>query len=104
MARVFGAGCVALVALVLAIGCQSLTGKSAVASVDDSAITASVKTKLVADRASNLTRVDVDTSRGTLYLAGSVDSAEHRTRAEQIAWQANGVKGVVNHLQVVQRR
>jgi hyperosmotically inducible protein len=87
----------------LAGACQSLTGKSAGTNVDDATITASVKTKLVADKATNLTRVDVDTNRGTVYLNGSVDSVEQRARAEQLAWQASGVKAVVNNLQVLKR-
>jgi len=96
------------VALVLAIvtvlgGCQSMTGKTAGENVDDATITASVKSKLVADKASNLTRVDVDTNNGTVYLNGTVGSAEQKTKAEQIAWQAKGVKSVVNNLQVQQR-
>jgi hyperosmotically inducible protein len=62
-----------------------------------------VKSKLVADRASNLTRVDVDTNNGTVYLNGTVESAEQKSRAEQLAWQASGVKTVVNNLQVQKR-
>jgi len=81
-------------------GCRSITGKSAGTSVDDSVITAAVKGKLVAEKATNLTRVDVDTNNGTVYLNGSVDSAEQKARAEQLAWQAKGVKSVVNNLQV----
>jgi len=81
-------------------GCRSMTGKSAGTNVDDATITASVKTKLVADKASNLTRVDVDTNNGTVYLNGTVDSAEQKSRAEELARQAQGVKSVVNNLQV----
>lgn len=88
----------ALVALVS--GCQAMTGKTAGQTVDDATITASVKSKLVADKASNLTRVDVDTNNGTVYLNGVVETPENRTRAEQLAWQAKGVKAVVNNLQV----
>lgn len=84
-------------------GCQTLTGKTAGENIDDSQITASVKSKLVADKATNLTKVDVDTNRGTVYLNGSVESAEHKARAEQLAWQASGVKAVVNNLQVQRR-
>ena len=104
MGRAVNALGVAVVALALVAGCQSLTGKSAGTNVDDSAVTASVKTKLVADKAANLTRIDVDTNRGTVYLTGSVDTAEQKARAEQLAWRASGVKGVVNNLQVVQKR
>ncbi len=95
---------VLVVVMVLAAACQSMTGKTAGTNIDDASITASVKTKLVADRASNLTRVDVDTNNGTVYLNGTVDTPEQRARAEQLAWRASGVRTVVNNLQLVQRR
>lgn len=91
---------VLLVFALAVTACQSVTGKSAGATVDDATITASVKSKLVADKATNLTRVDVDTNNGTVYLNGTVDSAEQKAKAEQLAWQAKGVKSVVNNLQV----
>jgi hyperosmotically inducible protein len=92
------------VVLAFVAGFQSVTGRSAAANVDDAGITASVKTKIVADKAANLTRIDVDTSRGTVYLNGLVDSAQQRTRAERLAKQISGVKSVVNNLQVKQKR
>ena len=81
-------------------GCRSMTGKSAGTNIDDASITTAVKSKLVADKMSNLTRVNVDTNNGTVYLNGTVESAEQRTRAEQIAREAKGVRSVVNNLQV----
>ena len=84
-------------------GCRSMTGKSAGTNIDDASITAAVKSKLVADKAANLTRVDVDTNHRTVYLNGTVDSAEQKARAEQLAWQAQGVKSVVNNLHVQKR-
>src|SRR4029453_14877849 len=95
------AGLLVLVAFVA--GCTAATGKSAGTNIDDATITASVKTKLVSDKASNLTRVDVDTNNGTVYLNGTVESPEQKSRAEQLAWQASGVKTVVNNLQVQTR-
>jgi hyperosmotically inducible protein len=94
------------IALVLALAaalsaCGSM--KSTGTGVDDATITASVKSRLVADKAANLTRVDVDTNNGTVYLNGTVDSAEQKSRAERLAWQAQGVKSVVNNLQVQKR-
>ena len=83
--------------------CQATTGKSAGANVDDASITASVKSKLVADKATNLTRVDVDTNNGTVYLNGTVDTPEQKVKAEQLAWQAKGVKSVVNNLLVAKK-
>lgn len=100
MARVITSIAALLIIAVVAAGCQSLTGKSTGRTVDDASVTASVKSKLVADKAANLTRVDVDTNNGTVYLNGTVESAEQKARAEQLAWQATGVKNVVNNLQV----
>jgi hyperosmotically inducible protein len=80
-----------------------MTGKTVGQNIDDAGITASVKAKLVADKAANLTRVDVDTNNGTVYLNGTVDSTAQKARAEQLAWQAQGVKSVVNNLQVQTR-
>jgi len=84
--------------IIAVVGCQSV--QTAGDNIDDAGITASVKAKLVADKASNLTRVDVDTTNGTVYLKGSVEDPATKTRAEQLAWQAKGVKAVVNNLQV----
>lgn len=104
MSRLIREVAVIVGALILFAGCQSLAGKSAGTVVDDTTITASVKAKLVADKPTNLTRVDVDTTNGTVYLNGIVNSSEQRARAEQLAWQASGVKSVVNNLQIAQRR
>lgn len=92
-----------VLALVSFAGCGAMGGKSTADAVDDATITATVKTRLVADRTSNLTRVDVDTNNATVYLKGMVESAEQKARAEQLAWEAKGVRGVVNQLQVQRR-
>lgn len=92
----------ALLVLSLA-GCQALTGKTAGQNIDDAAITASVKSQLVADKASNFLRVDVDTNKGVVYLNGVVESPEQKTRAEDLARRVNGVANVVNNLQVAKR-
>jgi hypothetical protein len=52
------------VVLVLAAGCRSMTGESAGQNIDDATITSQAKTKLAAERASNLTRVSVATADG----------------------------------------
>ena len=90
-----------LLALLLSTsGCTALTGESAGQYVDDSTITASVKSKLVADKVANLTRVDVDTTNQVVSLNGIVESAQQKQRAEQLAREVGGVKGVKNNLQV----
>jgi osmotically-inducible protein OsmY len=91
---------VALAVLLSVTGCQSLTGQSTGEYVDDRTISTSVKAKLVADKAANLTRVDVDTTNRVVMLSGVVESSEQKNRAEQLAMQVNGVKKVENRLQV----
>jgi hyperosmotically inducible periplasmic protein len=87
--------------LVLALtGCQAMTGKTAGTNVDDAAITASVKSKLVADKIANLTRVDVDTNNGVVSLNGVVDSAQQKGRAEELTRRVDGVRGINNNLQI----
>ena len=90
--------------MVLALGgCQAMTGRTAGQTVDDASITTAVKTKLAADKVSSLTRIDVDTTRGTVYLNGVVESPDQKVRAEEIASQVGGINGVVNNLQVQRR-
>jgi hyperosmotically inducible protein len=91
---------IVLAALLVVSGCTSMTGQTAGQNVDDSTITASVKTKLVADKTANLTRIDVDTINQVVTLSGIVESADQKAKAEQLARQVSGVKGVKNNLQV----
>jgi osmotically-inducible protein OsmY len=79
-----------------------MTGETAGQYVDDSTITAAVKSKLVADKVANLTRIDVDTTRQVVSLNGIVSSSQDKARAEQLAKQVDGVRGVKNNLQVQQ--
>ena len=81
-------------------GCTSMTGQTAGEYWDDSTITASVKSKLTAEKAANLTRIEVDTTNQVVTLSGVVTSADEKARAEQIARQVGGVKSVNNNLQV----
>ncbi|PYM24266.1 MAG: hypothetical protein DMD78_09540 [Candidatus Rokuibacteriota bacterium] len=93
-------------ALVLALGAASLTAPAFAASrtigqiIDDAAIVAEVKTKLTADKLSNLTKIDVKSESGVVTLGGTVDSADRRARAAQIAANVNGVKSVRNNIDV----
>jgi osmotically-inducible protein OsmY len=70
--------------------------------VDDSVITAKVKSSLVGDPQTKAHQINVDTYRGTVQLSGFVDSAKARNRALQIARDTNGVKEVKNSLEVRQ--
>lgn len=82
------------------VGCTALTGKTAGQNIDDATITSEVKGKLAVDRASSLTRVNVDTSKGVVYLNGIVADERDRERAAEVAAEVNGVHRVVNNLTV----
>jgi osmotically-inducible protein OsmY len=64
--------------------------------VDDSVITAKVKTAFAADPAVKATQVQVETFKGTVQLSGFVDSRESAQRAVEIARGVQGVKSVKN--------
>ena len=91
---------IVLAALLVINGCTAMTGQTAGQHVDDSTITASVKAKLVGDKAANLTRIEVDTTNQVVTLNGVVESADQKAKAEQLARQVGGVKSVKNNLQV----
>jgi hyperosmotically inducible periplasmic protein len=82
------------------VGCKSMTGETAKENVSDTSITSAVKAKLTGDRIGNLTQVGVETVRKTVYLTGVVPTAEDKRRAGEIARNVDGVKEVVNNLQV----
>src|SRR5471030_1965458 len=69
--------------------------------VKDSAITTKVKTKLLAKEPTTLTNVKVNTDRdGVVWLSGTAPTREASDRAETIAKETDGVKGVHNNIVV----
>ena len=97
----FAAGLLVLMAL---SGCTSMTGETLGQNIDDTNITGAVKTKLATgEKASTLTRINVDTVRGVVTLNGVVETESDRVRAEQLASQVGGVKRVINNLQIQKR-
>lgn len=68
--------------------------------LDDAGITAKIKAKLVADPEVKAFQIDVDTVDGRVALNGKVSSADQRAEAEKLASHTEGVKSVVNLIQV----
>jgi osmotically-inducible protein OsmY len=89
-------------------GCASTAGQQSAGAgqqsagevVDDGVVTAKVKAKLIDDPVTKAYQINVKTFKGTVQLSGSVDSAEARSRATQLARDVGGVKDVKNSLQV----
>ena len=90
-----------LVVLFFMTGCQAMTGQTMGETIDDSYITGAVKTQLASDKMVSLTRVEVETNNGVVYLTGQVQTAEQKSRIGSLASQVKGVKKVVNNLQVI---
>ena len=90
---------IALTVIGLAAGCT--TKRSTAQQASDSAITADVKTKLASGvEPATLTKVEVNTRDGVVTLAGTVNTAEAKANAEEIARQVAGVRAVNNRLEV----
>ena len=85
----------------------STTGSAAVdayhgtkRALDDTVITAKVKTALHNDKAVGDREIHVDTTAGVVTLAGQVPTPATAERAEQVALQTEGVRSVRNQLTV----
>jgi BON domain len=93
-------GAVVLVLLVAnSAGC-SLAGRTFGTYVDDQTVTAAVKMGLARKEPRTVTRVNVDTFQGTVYLSGEVGNPIQKSDAEIAAWRVDGVTQVVNDLTV----
>lgn len=100
MRHLFRSMLVLVLLVAVTAGCTAMTGKTAGQNVDDATITASVKGKLAGEKAATLTKIDVDTNKGTVYLTGNVENAAMKARATQLAREVSGVREVVNNLKI----
>ena len=80
---------------------QSAEGGSTVGQkIDDAAITAAVKSKLMVDSVVGGLKIDVDTRDGVVSLSGPVKSQTEKDTAVRIARETSGVKDVQDNLVV----
>jgi osmotically-inducible protein OsmY len=68
--------------------------------MDDTAITAKVKTAILAEPGLKVLQISVDTVNGVTTLTGSVDSQQNSNKAETVTLAVSGVKDVNNQLTV----
>jgi hyperosmotically inducible protein len=93
-----------VIAVLILVGCTAITGRQSVGeAADDSAITAKVKSSLLADSVVSASTIDVDTTDGAVSLNGIVKSEQERQRAIQLAQSTQGVR-VVDARNLVVRR
>ena len=77
---------------------SSQLGEKLVNAADDAAITAKVKASLLVEPGLKSTPINVETKNATVTLSGTVDSDIVRDRAKQIAMSTDGVKNVVDNM------
>ena len=88
-------------AVITTAGCAVTRGQETVgAYVDDTAITTSVKARLLDNKDVAGTSISVETLNGTVMLSGFAKSNMERNTAESIARKVSGVKSVRNEIAV----
>ena len=94
------AGLIAM-AVITTAGCAVSRGQETVgAYVDDTAITTSVKARLLDNKDVAGTSISVETLNGTVMLSGFAKSSLERNKAETLARNVKGVKSVKNEIAV----
>jgi osmotically-inducible protein OsmY len=87
--------------LVTVTGCAVTRGQQTTgAYIDDTAITASVKTRMLDDERVAGTSITVETLNGTVMLSGFAKSQAEKAAAESIARKVDGVRDVKNEITV----
>jgi osmotically-inducible protein OsmY len=87
--------------LALIVGCASTSKQEGTGEyVDDSVITAKVKTELVRDPDLSAAEINVETFKGTVQLSGFVKDSGDVSKAGTVARSVKGVKAVKNNLLV----
>ncbi|MGH6893350.1 MAG: BON domain-containing protein [Dongiaceae bacterium] len=86
--------------LTMAAACSVTSGQESTGEyVDSAGISTQVKTKLASEGGVTLfNQVEVETLKDVVQLSGFVKSETDRTKAEQIAWSVDGVRGVKNDI------
>ena len=83
----------------LAAACAATpTQESTGGYIDDSTITAKIKSNLALDAKVSAMDIHVKTYKGVVDLSGFVDSQSEISEAESVAGQVSGVKSVHNNL------
>lgn len=87
--------------LLAASGCAVTRGQqTAGAYVDDTAITASVKSRMLESEDVAGTSITVETLNGTVMLSGFAKGDKEKAAAERIARNVDGVKSVKNEIAI----
>jgi osmotically-inducible protein OsmY len=93
------AGLITAGAFVAISGCAGTRGQETTDGyVDDAAITASVKSRMVEEKEVHADAIQVETLNGNVVLSGFARNPIERLTAESIAMKVRGVKSVQNNV------
>jgi len=88
-------------AIAFASGCAITRSQETVgAYVDDSAITTTIKSRMVEDKSVDAAAIQVETLNGNVQLSGFARDRLEKQTAENIAIKVKGVKAVQNNITV----
>lgn len=89
------------VLLAFVFGCASTPTKEGTGEyIDDSAITAKVKTAMLQEQSLKSAEINVETFKGVVQLSGFVSSQANINTASKVAQTVNGVKAVRNDMRI----
>lgn len=92
---------VAALALMLSLGCVSTSTQEGTGEyLDDSVITAKVKTSIFNEPTLKSSEINVETFKGVVQLSGFVNSQSDINRAVEVASTVGGVKSVRNDMRI----
>ena len=91
--------CGAILAAVMLVGCVgSATEESTGNYIDDSAVTARVKSALLTEKSLKSSAISVETFKGRVQLSGFLSSTAEVNKAVSVTKAVKGVKTVANDL------
>jgi osmotically-inducible protein OsmY len=91
----------AALAMAVTLGCASTSKSEGTGEyVDDTVITAKVKTAILGDSTLKSTEINVETFKGIVQLSGFVNSQADVNQAVVVAKNVHGVKSVKNDMRV----
>ncbi|ALV92119.1 MULTISPECIES: BON domain-containing protein [Pantoea] len=90
----------AVMALTLSACAPTATQEGTGGYIDDTVITTKVKAQLLNDDSLKSTEINVETFKGKVQLSGFVSSPQMANRAVTVTRSVQGVKSVVNNMQI----
>lgn len=75
-------------------------GKEVSQAIDDTEITAVIKSNFIKEPGLQSLKMNVKTTNGVVTLSGTVDSQDHKDKAEKLSASVKGVKSVKNELKI----